>query len=83
ARRLDKDLAEGHWRGALHGIPLAHKDMFYRAGQVSSGGSAIRKNWSAEATATVIARLDLAGAIDLGRLNMSEFAAGPTGHNRT
>jgi aspartyl-tRNA(Asn)/glutamyl-tRNA(Gln) amidotransferase subunit A len=83
AVRLDKELANGRCRGSLHGVPLAHKDMFYRQGDISTGGSQIRKEWVAQSTATVIARLDEAGAVDLGRLNMSEFAAGPTGHNRT
>ena len=63
------------------GIPLAHKDMFYRAGRVSSCGSKIRRDWVANETAVVLERLDAAGFADLGRLNMSEFAYGPTGHN--
>lgn len=83
AAALDAELDAGHYRGPLHGVPLAHKDMFYRRGEVSSGGSRIRKDWRADTTATVLSRLDAAGAIDIGRLNMSEFAAGPTGHNRT
>ena len=65
----------------LAGVPLAHKDMFYRAGRVSSGGSKIRRDWVAKETAAVLERLDAAGFADLGRLNMSEFAYGPTGHN--
>ena len=66
-------------RGA--GMPLAHKDMFYRAGRVSSCGSKIRRDWVATETASVLERLDAAGFADLGRLNMAEFAYGPTGHN--
>lgn len=65
----------------LLGIPLAHKDMFYRAGRVSTCGSVLRRDWRADTTATVLRRLDAAGAIDLGTLNMSEWAAGATGHN--
>ena len=71
----------GGARGALAGIPLAHKDMFYRAGRVSNCGSRIRKGWLAETTAAVLERLDAAGAADIGTLNMAEFAYGPTGHN--
>ena len=67
--------------GALAGIPLAHKDMFYRAGKVSNCGSKIRKGWVASQTAAVLERLDAAGAADIGTLNMAEFAYGPTGHN--
>lgn len=67
--------------GTLHGVPLAHKDMYYRAGRVATCGSKIRRDWKASTTATALARLDAAGAIDLGTLNMAEFAFGPTGHN--
>ena len=38
ARACDAELKRGHNRGPLHGVPLAHKDMFYRAGRVSTGG---------------------------------------------
>jgi len=81
AAALDAELARGRVRGPLHGVPLAHKDMFYRAGRVSTCGSEIRRRWRASITATVLTRLDEAGAVDLGALNMSEFATGPTGHN--
>jgi len=67
--------------GLLHGVPLAHKDMFYRTGRVVTCGSQIRRNWRADRTATVLARLDAAGALNLGRLNLAEFAFSPTGHN--
>jgi aspartyl-tRNA(Asn)/glutamyl-tRNA(Gln) amidotransferase subunit A len=63
------------------GVPLAHKDMFYRAGRVSACGSKIRRDWVANDTSVALERLDAAGFADLGRLNMSEFAYGPTGHN--
>ena len=71
----------GAAEGALGGIPLAHKDMFYRAGRVSNCGSKIRKGWVASQTAAVLERLDAVGAADIGTLNMAEFAYGPTGHN--
>ena len=71
----------GSGRGLLAGKVLAHKDMFYRAGQVSNCGSKIRKGWVAAETAAVLERLDAAGALDIGTLNMAEFAYGPTGHN--
>jgi len=67
--------------GPLAGKVLAHKDMFYRRGRVSNCGSRIRKAWMAAETAAVLERLDAAGALDIGTLNMSEFAYGPTGHN--
>ena len=72
---------KGGRAGTLAGIPLAHKDMFYRAGQVSNCGSKIRRGWVASETSLALERLDAAGALDIGALNMSEFAYGPTGHN--
>jgi aspartyl-tRNA(Asn)/glutamyl-tRNA(Gln) amidotransferase subunit A len=77
ARLADRQPA----RGALHGVPMAHKDMYYRRGVVSSCGSKILRERPASATATALERLDAAGAIQFGVLNMTEFALGPTGHN--
>jgi aspartyl-tRNA(Asn)/glutamyl-tRNA(Gln) amidotransferase subunit A len=81
AAERDRELAAGHRRGPLHGVPLAHKDLLYRKGKVTTGGSKILRDVQAETTSTLLERLDAAGAVDLGTLNMSEFAAGPTGHN--
>ena len=81
AKAMDAELAAGRSHGPLHGVPMAHKDMYYRKGEVSTGGSAIRRDWTAPATATVLGKLDAAGVVELGFLNMAEFAAGPTGHN--
>ncbi|MBV9360016.1 MAG: amidase, partial [Betaproteobacteria bacterium] len=81
ARAMDAELAGGGRRGPLHGVPMAHKDMYYRKGELSTGGSAIRRDWVAPVTATVLQKLDAAGVVELGFLNMAEFAAGPTGHN--
>jgi aspartyl-tRNA(Asn)/glutamyl-tRNA(Gln) amidotransferase subunit A len=81
AAAMDAEIASGKRRSALHGVPMAHKDMYYRKGEISTGGSAIRKDWRAPVTATVLERLDEAGVVELGFLNMAEFAAGPTGHN--
>jgi aspartyl-tRNA(Asn)/glutamyl-tRNA(Gln) amidotransferase subunit A len=81
AATADAALARGDAVGPLHGVPLAHKDMFYRQGRTATCGSIIRRNFVPDCTATVLRRLDDAGALDLGGLNMSEFAAGPTGHN--
>ncbi len=81
AKAMDAELATGKRRGPLHGVPMAHKDMYYRKGETSTGGSAIRKDWIAPVTATVLEKLDAAGVVELGFLNMAEFAAGPTGHN--
>src|SRR5262249_47847905 len=81
AERADAELAAGRLRGPLHGVPLAHKDMYYRAGRVSACGSRIHADVVADVTATALERLDDAGALDIARLSMVEYALGPTGHN--
>ncbi|BBK30860.1 aspartyl-tRNA(Asn)/glutamyl-tRNA(Gln) amidotransferase subunit A [Stella humosa] len=81
AADLDRAAAAGQWAGPLHGVPLAHKDMFARAGGSMTGGSAILPGQPQPDPAPAVARLEAAGAITVGWLNMSEFAAGPTGHN--
>jgi aspartyl-tRNA(Asn)/glutamyl-tRNA(Gln) amidotransferase subunit A len=81
ARAADEARARGEVLGPLHGVPLAHKDMFHRSGELSEYGSTIFKGQRPVTTATVIAKLDAAGALDCGRLNMVEFALGITGHN--
>jgi aspartyl-tRNA(Asn)/glutamyl-tRNA(Gln) amidotransferase subunit A len=81
ADAADAALAKGHNRGALHGVPLAHKDMYYDAGKVVTCGSKIRRDWIATITATSLQRLKDAGTVRLGSLQMVEFAYGPTGHN--
>ncbi|MFM8480919.1 MAG: amidase [Gammaproteobacteria bacterium] len=66
---------------ALLGVPLAHKDMFDREGFSTSCGSRVPGAGIAQHSATVIQRLELAGAVTVGTLNMAEFALGATGHN--
>ena len=77
----DAALAKGAGRGVLHGVPLAHKDMYYEAGKVVTCGSRIRRDFVATTTSTALQRLKDAGTIRLGSLQMAEFAYGPTGHN--
>jgi aspartyl-tRNA(Asn)/glutamyl-tRNA(Gln) amidotransferase subunit A len=81
ATAADAARAAGTGSGPLAGVPMMHKDMYYRAGKVSTCGSKIRRDFVPKATATVLERLDAAGAIDMGTLNMAEFAQNPTGHN--
>src|SRR3954454_24128223 len=81
AAAQDKARAAGAALGLLAGAPMMHKDMYYRAGKVSTCGSKIRRDFVPTVTATVLQRLDAAGAIDMGTLNMAEFAQNPTGHN--
>jgi aspartyl-tRNA(Asn)/glutamyl-tRNA(Gln) amidotransferase subunit A len=82
AEAADRAVREGAWLGPLHGVPLAHKDMYYQVGRLSTCGSAIRKDYRPGVTATVIEKLHAAGAYTFGGLNMAEFAQNPTGHNR-
>ena len=81
AKAADRALAAGRAKGPLHGVPVAHKDMYYSKGKLAECGSKIRKGWIAPATATAVERLEAAGSFRLGALNMVEFAYGPTGHN--
>jgi aspartyl-tRNA(Asn)/glutamyl-tRNA(Gln) amidotransferase subunit A len=81
ADEADAALAKGNLRGPLHGVPLAHKDMYYDEGKVVTCGSLIRRDYVATTTSTALQRLKDAGTIRLGSLQMVEFAFGPTGHN--
>ena len=81
AAAADAALEKGRPGGALHGVPLAHKDMYYDTGKVVTCGSKIRKDFVATTTATALQRLKNAGTVRLGSLQMVEFAYGPTGHN--
>lgn len=81
ADAADAALAKGQSKGALHGVPLAHKDMYYDEGHVVTCGSKIRRDWVATTTSTALQRLKDSGTVRLGSLQMVEFAYGPTGHN--
>jgi aspartyl-tRNA(Asn)/glutamyl-tRNA(Gln) amidotransferase subunit A len=83
AKAADAARAAGHALGPLHGVPLAHKDIYYEAGKVTHCGSRVRRGHVATATSPLLMRLKTAGAINLGTLMMNEFALGPTGHNAT
>lgn len=81
ARAIDRRRSDGAHLGRLAGVPMAHKDLFYRAGREAACGSKIRKGFVPSITATALLRLDDEGAIDCGTLHMTEFAVGPTGYN--
>ena len=81
ADEADAALAKGNAKGVLHGVPLAHKDMYYEAGKVVTCGSKIRRDFVATTTSTALQRIKDAGTVRLGSLQMAEFAYGPTGHN--
>ena len=81
ASAAERDIGAGHYRGPLHGIPVALKDLVMTRGIRTTCGSRILKDWVPDSDATVVVRLAAAGAILLGKLNMHEFAYGPTGVN--
>lgn len=81
ARERAKELAAGRWRGPLHGVPLALKDLFCTAGVRTTSGSAALRDWIPAQDATVVRRLREAGAVLLGKLNMHEHAFGATSEN--
>ena len=82
ARALDELQASGAACGALHGVPLAHKDLFGVAGRARHAGSLILRGQIAERSAWVIDELDAAGQVNVGSLHMAEFALSPTGFNQ-
>lgn len=81
ARACDLARRAGVALGPLHGVPLAHKDMFARAGAPMECGSRILAGHRPGRTATLLKRLDAAGAVTLGALHMAEFALSPVGDN--
>ena len=76
AREAEGEIAAGKYRGPLHGVPVAVKDQLDSQGIRTTGGSTILADHIPDRDATVIAKLKEAGAIMLGKLNMSEFASG-------
>jgi aspartyl-tRNA(Asn)/glutamyl-tRNA(Gln) amidotransferase subunit A len=81
AAAIDAAIAAGRVAGPLAGVPMAHKDMYYRAGEPAECGAKVRRGFVPDVTSTALARLDAAGAVQNACLNMAEFAFNPTGHN--
>ncbi len=76
ARRLDAETAAGKSRGPLHGVPIAIKDLCDTEGVPTAAGMAIRRGHVPAKDATVVTRLKQAGAVILGKLQMTEGAYG-------
>lgn len=80
-KEAEVQIQNGNYRGPLHGIPYACKDMFSTKNIQTTGGSRVLSDWVPEKTATCVLRLTAAGGILLGKLNQHEFAYGATGRN--
>ena len=80
AKQAEQEIAKGHYRGPMHGVPVAVKDQMYTQGIVTTGGSPVFKDFVPTFDATVIANLKAAGAVLLGKLNMTECATSSLSH---
>lgn len=76
ARAAEKDIAAGKYRGPLHGLPYAPKDILATKGIKTTNGSKVTADWVPDYESTVTSRLNRAGAILIGKVNLLEFAMG-------
>src|ERR1017187_4788474 len=76
ARAAESEIAHGEWRGLLHGIPIALKDLIDTAGTRTTAGSALYQSRVPTEDAEIVRRLRQAGAVILGKNNLHEFAYG-------
>ncbi len=81
ARRAEREIAKGRYRGPLHGIPISLKDLFYTRGIRTTAGSRILRSFVPNSDAPAVERLLAAGAVMLGKTNLHEFAYGATNAN--
>ena len=76
AQAAEAEIGAGGYRGPLHGIPVAYKDIYHVQGMPTTAASKVLTGYVAAEDSTVAARLRQAGAICLGKLNTIEFASG-------
>ena len=81
ARALEAEAAAGRWRGPLHGVPIGFKDLCHLEGLPTSCGTSVPEYFTSTQACTVARRMLEAGAISLGKLNMTELAMGAFGDN--
>ena len=74
AVEADREIAAGNYRGPLHGVPIAVKDLCYTRGVRTMGATPVLADFVPDYDATVVARLNAAGAVTLGKLNLTEGA---------
>ncbi|WP_082233672.1 Asp-tRNA(Asn)/Glu-tRNA(Gln) amidotransferase GatCAB subunit A [Halobacillus massiliensis] len=77
----EKEILNGNYRGKLHGIPMALKDIFFFEGEVATIGSKIHQDFIPSYESTVVSKLKEAGVVFTGKLNMHEYAWGATTAN--
>src|SRR5206468_9833539 len=78
AAEADRELAAGHDRGPLHGVPMSIKDLLDIRGTPTTAASRVREGHVAQRDAPAVAHLRQAGAIFVGKTNLHEFALGTT-----
>lgn len=78
AKKAEEEIKAGQYKGKLHGIPIALKDLYYTKGIPTTASSEVLRDFIPEYNATVTQRLIDAGAVLLGKTNTHEFAFGPT-----
>ncbi len=79
ASRAEREILAGRYKGPLHGVPVALKDIIYTRGVRTTMGSALYAGHVPDHSATVARKLEEAGSILIGKTNTHEFAYGPTG----
>jgi aspartyl-tRNA(Asn)/glutamyl-tRNA(Gln) amidotransferase subunit A len=81
AQELDRELARGHDRGPLHGIPIAHKDLISTKGVRTTSGSKLFEGFIPDHDAVVVEKLTAAGTVLVGKTGLHELAYGITSDN--
>jgi aspartyl-tRNA(Asn)/glutamyl-tRNA(Gln) amidotransferase subunit A len=81
AKTAGEEIADGRYRGALHGIPFAFKDIYETAGVRTTAGSRLRDDYVPAEDARTVELLKQAGVVMLGKLNLHEWAMGGTNVN--
>jgi amidase len=74
AETADREIGAGNWRGPLHGVPIAVKDLCWTKGVPTTCASKVLRDFKPDANATVVDRFEAAGAVLLGKLHLTEFA---------